>query len=543
MRAAPGPDTSDYRFVTAHMTLRRLGLAWWACLGLVTVAWLLAFNQQRLEWSVDPTYAYGWAVPLLAAYLFRERWRTRPASFRPAHRGWWLLVPALLLLCYLPVRAVQEANPDWVKINWTMAAILAGISLSAVHALAGGRGLRYCVFPVLFCFTALPWPVWIQDTVTKSLMHGNASAAAELLTIAGHPALARGNLILIGSTWVDIEEACSGIRSLQTAFMVALFLGEFHRLGWLSRGLLLLASFAMAFLLNFARTLVLTYLGGVGGNALTEKWHDVVGNAAMILCLAAWWGLAELFQRRRLRPPPESAPRPDLWLEAPFPLWFAVAGLAWFGVSEAATAGWYAYHERNAPAPIAWDVRWPSEQPGFHLAPLGERARVLLKYNEGHIASWRSAGGLAWQMYYLRWQPGRVSKFLAGGHYPTVCLPANGLRLVAETGPFVCEEGALPIPFVSYLFDDAGRDLYVFHAIIEDNEAAYADRVVYRQADSMERLRSALRGERNLGQRVIGIAVSGALNLEDARARLRAMLAHVIVTPPAARLARGPGPR
>src|SRR6187402_1298619 len=87
--------------------------AWWISLGLIVVAWLLVFNQQRLEWSVNPTYAYGWAVPLLAGYLFYERWRTRPLASAPVDNRLWLVVPALLLLAYLPVRVVQEANPDW----------------------------------------------------------------------------------------------------------------------------------------------------------------------------------------------------------------------------------------------------------------------------------------------------------------------------------------------------------------------------------------------------------------------------------------------
>lgn len=543
MRSAPGLETPEIRFVGGRATLARLGRDWWASLTFLAVAWLLIFNQQRLEWSVNPTYAYGWAVPVLAGYLFYERWRTRPPSRPAATVGAWLVVPTILLLAYLPVRVVQEANPDWVKINWTMAALVAGVSLSAIYSLAGMRGLRHCVFPVLFCFTALPWPVWMEDNLTKSLMNWNASAAAEVLTMAGHPALAKGSTILIGSSWVNVEEACSGIRSLQTAFMVSLFFGEFHRLGWIARGLLMLSSFIVAFILNFARTVTLTYLGGVGGNALTEKWHDVVGNVAMVLCLAALWLLAEAFQRWRTRPVAVSSPRADLWLGAPFPLWFAAAGLAWFGLSEVATSGWYALHERRASPPIAWDVQWPEVRPEFRTSTLGERSRALLKYNEGHLASWRTDQGFRWQMYYLRWLPGRVSKFLAGGHYPTVCLPANGLRLVSETGPFVCRVSGLAIPFTTYLFDDGGRDVYVFHAILEDNEDSYAGRVVYRQANSMERLRSVLRGERNLGQRVLGVAVSGPLDAEEARATLQSTLQEILVTAPATRVADlGPSP-
>lgn len=540
MDAAPGFQPSNVGLVSASIPLTRLGRSWWAGLALLAAMWLLVFNQQRLDWTVNPTYAYGWAVPLLAGYLFYERWRTRPRSAGPADIRPWLIVPAALLLAYLPVRIVQEANPDWVKINWIMAGLALGLSFCAVFSLGGWRAALYCAFPLLFTFTALPWPVWIEDTLTKSLMNWNASAAAEVLTLAGYPALTRGNTILIGGSWVNVEEACSGIRSLQTAFMVSLFFGEFYRLGWISRGLLLLGSFALAFALNFGRTVTLTFLGGVGGNELTEKWHDTVGNVVMGLCLLGLWLLAEAFQRWRRSPVKVSALPPQPASRAPFPFWFAVLGLGWLATSEAATAGWYAYHERAAAKPVVWDVKWPQEAPGYREDSLGERSRALLKYNEGKIATWRTDGGFRWQMYYLRWLPGRVSKFLAGAHYPTVCLPASGMRLVSETGTFVCHVGPLAIPFMTYLFDDSGRDVYVFHAILEDNPDSYEERIVYRQAKSEERIDSVLRGERNLGQRVIGVAITGPLDAAEAQQTLQSTLQGIVLTPPQADAARRP---
>ncbi|HYP15802.1 MAG TPA: exosortase/archaeosortase family protein [Opitutus sp.] len=530
MDAASSLQSPGVSLTPAKSTVSPSPRAWWASWALLAVAWLLIWNQQRLEWTVNATYAYGWAVPVLAGYLFYERWRTRPHGSRPVNTWIWLIAPALLLLAYLPVRVVQEANPDWVKINWIMAGLVIGLSFSAVFSVAGWRAMLHCAFPILFCMTALPWPVWIEDNLTKSLMSWNATACAELLTIAGFPAITKGNLIMIGTSWVNVEEACSGVRSLQTAFMVSLFFGEFHRLGWIARGLLMLCSFVVAFGLNFGRTVTLTYLGGQGGNELAEKWHDTVGNIVMILCLVLLWVLAEAFQRWRSRPAqiePTKAPTPA---RAPFPFWFALLGVAWLGTAEAANEGWYARHERAAAAPIAWDLKWPGEAPDFRQDELGERSRALLKYNEGHLATWRTQEGFRWQMYYLRWLPGRVSKFLAGGHYPTVCLPAGGLRLVSETGPFVSHVGGLTIPFVTYLFDDNGRDVYVFHAILEDNQASYDSRVVYRQANSTERLRSVLRGERNLGQRVIGVAITGPLDAGEARDTLESTLQQIVLT-------------
>ena len=113
----PSATTASRADFGAHAASRDVTTAWITALALVVGAcWLLVFNQLRLEWTVNPTY--GWlrlGCPLfIAAFLFWERWRGRPAAERP-RTAYWLLVPVLALLFYLPARVVQEANPDWVK--------------------------------------------------------------------------------------------------------------------------------------------------------------------------------------------------------------------------------------------------------------------------------------------------------------------------------------------------------------------------------------------------------------------------------------------
>src|SRR3954462_6861676 len=54
---------------------------------LIGLFLLLIFNQQRLEWTVNAVYSYGWAVPALALFLFWERWRRRPVVERPGSRA------------------------------------------------------------------------------------------------------------------------------------------------------------------------------------------------------------------------------------------------------------------------------------------------------------------------------------------------------------------------------------------------------------------------------------------------------------------------
>jgi exosortase len=490
---------------------------------LLGLFWLLIFNQQRLEWTVNAVYSYGWAVPGLALFLFWERWRRRPAVERPGPPA-LLVLAAILMLAYLPIRVIQEANPDWVKINWTMAGLCAGLSLVAIMLIGGMRYGLFFGFPILFCFSALPWPVWLETSLIQHLMRGNAAICAEILTFFGMPAIAEGNLIQVAEHWVNVEEACSGIRSLQTAFMMSLFLGEFHRLSVIRRGGLMLASFGMAFFVNLLRTLLLTYLTAHGS---AEKWHDTVGNVSMIVCLVGLWGISEWFRPKA--EPAGGATRADAILWAPFPIWFAAAGVLWLVASEGITRYWYSSHEKRIPPPVAWHVEWPENARNFRLGEFAERTFALLKYNRGGTASWMADAGYPFQMYYLDWDAGRVSKFLARSHSPALCLPATGMTLVAEKGGWNFELDGIQIPFAISLFaDSGGSDVYVFHAIVEDRPIKPGEDLSYRQVNSSERLTSVLNGERNLGQHVIGIAMRGAASADDAREIVERVLKNVI---------------
>jgi len=105
--------------------------------------------------------------------------------------------------------------------------------------------------------------------------------------------------------------------------------------------------------------------------------------------------------------------------------------------------------------------------------------------------------------------------------------------LVSETGVWKCRVGNVDVPFTTYLFDEGGRDVYVFHAIVEDRPAKGGTRLSYRQVSSHERIDSVRRGERNLGQHVVGIAIRGPLAPSDARAVVSSTLEFVISITPA----------
>src|SRR6266513_1610079 len=99
--------------------------------------WLWLFFHLQVEWSLNPQYNYGWAVPFLALLMFWFRWQRRPnPDPRPASLGKW--AAWLILALLLPLRVVEEANPDWRLLSWVLALSVVAFSLLSL-ARAGGR--------------------------------------------------------------------------------------------------------------------------------------------------------------------------------------------------------------------------------------------------------------------------------------------------------------------------------------------------------------------------------------------------------------------
>jgi hypothetical protein len=258
----------------------------------------------------------------------------------------------------------------------------------------------------------------------------------------------------------------------------------------------------------------------------------------MVSCLVSLWLLSLGCEKFQLKFVPRTPSQKTAALlgspavPAPFPAALAVSGLAWFALAEIGTETWYRYHEAKLAPPADWAIQWPEKSPHYSPSELPERTRAILKYNIGETASWMTGEGYTWNMYYIRWFPGRVSKFLSGAHYPTVCLPATGMKLISETGRFDCPVGNMEIPFYTFLFESAGRHVYVFHSIIEDRPAPDGEKISYRQVDSSERITSVLRGHRNLGQRVLGISMTGPSSLAEAEATVQKVLGDILKTTP-----------
>jgi exosortase len=208
--------------------------------------WFLLIKNLSLYWVADPQYSFGWFGPLLCAYLFLTRWLSRPAT-QPASWAAAKWVFCIAALTFLPTWLVEQPNPDWRGLSWFLALEVVILTLLAIYFVGGGSWLRHFAFSICFILTTLPWPGGLETSVIQGLMQVVALVTVGLLNLSHIAALQHGNLIEVKSGILGIDEACSGVRSLQASVMVAFFLGELYRASFRRRTLFLLAGILIAF--------------------------------------------------------------------------------------------------------------------------------------------------------------------------------------------------------------------------------------------------------------------------------------------------------
>ncbi|MCA1660064.1 MAG: exosortase/archaeosortase family protein [Verrucomicrobiaceae bacterium] len=487
--------------------------------------WLWLFWHLHFTWSLTEQYNYGWAVPFLAAFLFYQRWPARPPADRPGNSRAATFAGWFILLALLPLRVVEEANPDWRLLSWVFALLVVAFSLLALLRLGGVSWARHFAFPVCFPLVAVPWPVQFENAVVHALTRAVAYIAVEAAGWLGIAAFQVGNVIQLASGFVGVDEACSGVKTLQASLMVSLFLGELLMLRAGRRVALLGLGCAWVLACNVVRATTLVIISARSGIPAMEQWHDFIGTAVLVLGMGGLFGAAFLLSEKRealSRGEPGTASLPAA------PIQIALAVL-WLGAVFGATELWYRFHERQLLTHAGWQARWPEEL-GAKEAPIADAAADILRYNHASSAAWMSPEGGRWWGFFARWEPGRAALQLVRSHSPEICLPAVGRTFRGELAPVTLATPARPLGFRVYEFEQGGQPLFVFVCIQEDKSAGAGAESRALEWSARGRFLAAWRGERNLGQRLLEIAVVGLPDFSSARAALGESLS-VIVQP------------
>lgn len=506
---------------------------WWPAIVGLIVVWGVPVWHLSTDWSLSDQYSYGWIVPLLMLYLVRLRLADAPAP----SLGWKedrqraAIALGVLIFFYFPLIVIRVANPDWRPLGYIIAGQAIVITWIGLYLAAGWRVAWHFSFPLLFFLVAVPWPRPIDAPVMHYLMEKNAGIAIEGLLWDGIAAMRRGNLVVLPTGTVGVDEACSGIYSLQGTLMLSIFLGEMYRLGATRRLMLLLGGVGVALATNAVRTYWLAAVAATHGLEAVEGWHDSAGYSILAVNFCALWlatvGLTRLPSRKWLmagdlseRIYRHSGDDTRRWF-VPTGRWFASL-TAVVIVGFVFSAWWFARGEAHAEAPLSWQLQQPASYPGFSAKRMSDKVAMTLRHDSGWTGSWKGSHGERVQAWYLRWAPGKNSPQLASMHDPRTCLSGLGLEMQAELASWEFRQDALALPVKTFRFRDGTETVHVYYALLDDRPSTKMERRYDNTVFS--RLELAWEGIRNRGQRLVEVGVWGNLSEEDARKEVEKFL-------------------
>ena len=270
-------------------------------LGLLGAYWLtLGGVVQR--WMTDPKYSHGYFVPLFAAWLLWRRARRDGFTLDAATGLWWgLPILAAGVAVHL---AGQYVFADWLS------EVSLLISLLGLCVGVGGWRLARLAAPAIsFLAFMLPLPYRVEVSLAGPLQSLATNSSAYLLQMLGFTAGTEGNVIVMSTTRLGVEDVCSGLGMLVTFFALSTAVAIVVRRPRLDKLVIVASAIPIALTANVLRITVTGILADtVGGEVANFVFHNLAGLFMTPLAFGLMWVELKVLSRLLVEAPAE-APR------------------------------------------------------------------------------------------------------------------------------------------------------------------------------------------------------------------------------------------
>lgn len=301
----------------------------WALIGLIVplVALFGLWPYQHWSGETRTSVLGGWLdqvlrdsewhfcllVPLLVGWLiYRDRMALKNLTLAGS---WWGVVGVVAGLVFFWMGyKVDTGYPGFVAFHL----VLGGLVL----LLGGWSWFRGLFFPYLFL--AFMWPLFpLEERLAFPLRMMTASVSGEFLNLIGFGVVREGTALyssgdaLVGLGQgdlfrLDVEEPCSGIRSLFSLMMISALYGYLTLKSPGKRVILFLSAIPMAMAGNFVRMVMLavasSWFGSefavgrnIEGHQEMSFFHSMAGFAVFGVALAGMFALCSVLERRHWR--------------------------------------------------------------------------------------------------------------------------------------------------------------------------------------------------------------------------------------------------
>jgi exosortase len=266
------------------------------CAVFLSLAFLWSYWPTITEvvdsWNRNPDYSHGYlVVPVALLFLWVKRDRCPGLAPKLAWAG-LLPLAVCFAMRYAGARYYFGSVDGWSMLLW-----LTG----TVWFLGGMPLLRWSLPSIGFLFFMIPLPFGVERMLSLPLQRIAASLSTWVLQCLGQPALAEGNTIWLNNHFLEVEQACSGLRIFVGILALAYAYLLFASRSWWERVFLLVSVIPISLTANSARIVMTALLQQyVSGEAAKRFSHDFSG-WVMIPFAAGLFGLALWYVRSLIR--------------------------------------------------------------------------------------------------------------------------------------------------------------------------------------------------------------------------------------------------
>jgi exosortase len=266
---------------------RYLILALVLAAALVWTYWLVIPGLVA-QWWDQPEYSHAFLVPIVSAFLIWSKQDTlREIAVRPGY--WGLAVMLAALVAYI----TGKVGADLFLQRFSLVLMISG----AILYVAGGEMLRALLFPLAFLLLMIPLPGIIFNSIAFPLQLLAAQAASVVLELFGVPIFREGNVMHLAAASLDVEEACSGIRSLLSLTALGVLYSYLTYTSWTPRVLLMLTVVPIAIAANVFRVSVVGLLAHyVSVDTALGVFHVAGGWSVFLIAAALLLGVSRLIR-------------------------------------------------------------------------------------------------------------------------------------------------------------------------------------------------------------------------------------------------------
>ena len=259
---------------------------------VISLAWL--GTKASWFWNNNPDMQFGWVIPLLSGYLLFEGFE----KSTPIVGRWTFLSVVSILIGLFFMFLTQIYQAAYGLTATSMAGLGMGflfVSMGVLWYAYGYLGIKTFGFGLAFFLIALPIPSVIYGEIISFLQRWITIVNVEVLALLGTPASIQGNLVQLPTGVLGVDEACSGIRSLQSTVMATLFIGYLTLERLSLRSLLFVSGILLAVLGNLIRVFSLSYSASVKGIGAVDAAHDFAGWSILTFTVVGVGVLSWLF--------------------------------------------------------------------------------------------------------------------------------------------------------------------------------------------------------------------------------------------------------